>query len=82
MLQYPIIVHTMLWYINTTLIVKLDKVANARPRPGKRRRLNGWMVVIKKCRDVSMLLACEKGWLEANFIVCGRHVTEAVNVIG
>ena len=40
------------------MIVRL--VANARPRPGKRRRQNGWMVVIKKCRDVIMLAACEK----------------------
>jgi len=50
MLQYAIIVHTLLWYIYTTMIVRL--VANARTRPGKRRRRYGWMVVIKKCRDI------------------------------
>ena len=82
MLQYAIILHTLLWYIYTTMIVRL--VANARTRPGKRRRQNGWMVVIKKCRDVIMLAACEKKeeWLETNFIGCRRHMTETVNFIG
>ena len=37
MLQYGILLHTVLWYIST-MIVRQDKVANARPRPGKRRR--------------------------------------------
>jgi len=41
-------------------------------------------VVIKKCRDVMMLAACEKEreWLETNFIGCRRHMTETVNFIG
>ena len=77
-----VILHTMFWHIYTTVIVRLDKVANARPRPGKRRRWNGWMVVTKNCRDLIMLSTCKKIWLETNFIGCRRHGTEAVNFIG